>query len=54
MIGGAAGAILWLAFAGLFVWCAVATRRHDRKAELDVYAAMTADERAHDDMNRAW
>lgn len=37
MIGGAAGAILWLAFAGLFVWCAIATRRHDRKAELDAY-----------------
>ena len=40
MIGGAAGAIFWLAFIGLFAWCAVATRRHDREAELDAYERM--------------
>jgi len=39
-VNGVAGIAFWLAFAGLFVWCAVATRRHDRKAELDVYAAV--------------
>lgn len=40
MIGGALGAVLWLAFFGLFAWCAVATRRHDREAELDAYERM--------------
>ena len=37
MIGGAAGAVFWLAFFGLFVWCAVKTKRHDRRQELDAY-----------------
>ena len=36
-MNGVVGLALWLAFYGLFVWCAVATRRHDRKAELDAY-----------------
>lgn len=36
-MNGVVGLAFWLAFAGLFVWCAVATRRHDRKAELDAY-----------------
>lgn len=39
-MNGVAGIAFWLAFAGLFVWCAVATRRHDRKAELDAYERM--------------
>lgn len=37
MIGGAAGAVFWLVFFGLFVWCAVKTKRHDRRQELAVY-----------------
>jgi hypothetical protein len=40
VIGGAAGAVFWLVFFGILVGCAVATRRHDRRAELDVYERM--------------
>lgn len=40
MIGGAAGAVLWLVFFALFAWCAIATKRHDREQELDVYERM--------------
>lgn len=51
-MNGAVGAAFWLAFFAILAGCAWATRRHDRRQELDVYAAMTADERAHDDLNR--
>lgn len=40
MIGGALGALFWLVFFGILVGCAVATRRHDRRQELDVYERM--------------
>lgn len=36
-MNGVVGLAFWLAFAALLVWAAIATRRHDRKAELDVY-----------------
>ncbi|MFN8147961.1 MAG: hypothetical protein U0R76_10895 [Candidatus Nanopelagicales bacterium] len=36
-MNGNAGLAFWLASALLFAWCAVATRRHDREQELDVY-----------------
>lgn len=39
-MNGVVGLAFWLAFAGLFVWCAVATRRRDRKAELDAIERM--------------
>ena len=34
------GAAFWLAFFTLFAWCAVATRRHDRRQEIDAYERM--------------
>lgn len=37
MIGGAAGAVFWLAFFGTCIGTWVAMRRHDRKQELDAY-----------------
>ena len=36
-MNGVWGLVFWLAFVGLFVACAVATRRHDRRQELDAY-----------------
>jgi hypothetical protein len=39
-VNGVVGLAFWLAFAGLFAWCAVATRRHDRRQELDAYERM--------------
>lgn len=40
MIGGAAGAVFWVVFFGIFIGCAIATRRHDRRQELDAYERM--------------
>ena len=42
MIDGLPGLLFWLAFFALFASCAITTRRHDRKAELDGYAAVRA------------
>jgi hypothetical protein len=39
-VNGIAGLAFWLAFFALLGWCAVATRRHDRQQELDVYERM--------------
>lgn len=39
-MNGLVGALFWLAFFAILAACAVATRRHDRRQELDVYERM--------------
>lgn len=40
MIDGLPGLLFLLAFLALLVWAAVATRRYDRRQELDAYERM--------------
>lgn len=39
-MNGGWGLLFWVVFFGIFIGCAVATRRHDRRQELDAYERM--------------
>lgn len=39
-VNGVWGFLFWALFFGLFIGCAIATRRHDRRQELDAYERM--------------
>ena len=52
-MNGIAGLAFWAAFLLLLAWCAIATRRHDREQELDVYRRAATDPMDDDRMTGA-